>query len=169
MAEIDRLKEERLGSLMVDATAILQRYVDIAFADINDYTEVEIIERPLVDDYGEPVLDEEGNPIKQKYNRVLIKESEDIDGTIVTGLSQGKDGVVLKLADQMKALEMLSKYANVFDERTINALQMKKLEIEIEQLQSEKGNKGSTDWTEAVMEVMKRRQQKNEEQSDEKG
>lgn len=130
MAEIERLKAERLGNHLIEANDIVQKYIDIAFADMNDFMDIEVVEKPLLDDYGEVVLDETGQPVILKYNRILVKENEEIDGTIVSSITQGKDGVSVKLADRMKALEMLTKYKDVLDDKTKKKLEVEKLKLD---------------------------------------
>ena len=39
---------------------------------------------------------------------VNIKNDADVDGTIISEVSNGKDGVKVKLADRMKALQSVS-------------------------------------------------------------
>jgi len=38
---------------------------------------------------------------------VTFKNHDEVDGTLVTELKQDKDGISVKLADKMKAFEML--------------------------------------------------------------
>lgn len=129
-AEIERLKAEKLGNHLIEANDIVQKYIDIAFADMNDFMDIEVVEKPLLDDYGEVVLDETGQPVIVKYNRILVKENDEIDGTIVNSITQGKDGVSVKLADRMKALEMLTKYKDVLDDKTKKKLEVEKLKLD---------------------------------------
>ncbi len=42
-----------------------------------------------------------------------MKESSEVDGTLITEISQGKDGVKVKLADRMKALQWLSDHKDM--------------------------------------------------------
>ncbi len=80
---IKDLKEIRFSQALIDTDDILQKYVDIAFADVTDYMEFDSME-------------------------VRLKNSDTIDGTLITEVKQNKDGVSLKLADRMKALQWLS-------------------------------------------------------------
>lgn len=138
--EIDRLKKELAEGILLDASAVLQKYIDIAFADITDFVE-----------FGrEEVTDDLGNPFE--VNKVKFRESSEVDGTIITEVKQGKDGVSVKLADKMKALEFLSKYTDLLSDNDKKRLQEEKLKAEIEKL---KGNGDSDDdlideWVEAV-------------------
>ncbi|WP_137744848.1 terminase small subunit [Robertmurraya siralis] len=123
--EIERLKRERQQGIFLEAQDILQKYIDIAFADITDFVE-----------FGrEEVLDDLGNPFE--VNRVKFKESTEVDGTLITEVKQGKDGVSVKLADKMKALEMLSKYFDLLSENDKKRLQEEKLKAETAKAKAE--------------------------------
>lgn len=108
-SEIERLKAERMADVYLDSKAIMQRYIDIAFADLTDYIEIETEEIVCRDEYGEIIRDEEGNPVKTTESRIALKNSEEIDGTLVSEVSSNKSGIKIKLHDKMKALEWLSK------------------------------------------------------------
>jgi phage terminase small subunit len=117
ISEINRMKEEQAKGLMLDASFVLQKYIDIAFADITDFVE-----------FGrEEVTDDLGNPYE--INRVKFRESNEVDGTLITEVKQGKDGVSVKLADKMKALEMLSKYFDLFPDKFKREIEQEKLKI----------------------------------------
>ncbi len=94
--EIERLKAERMNGAFLSTDDLLQKYIDIAFADITDYLSFgrRQVEMP------------DGSRI---VNYVDLNESSEVDGTIVTEVSQGKDGVKVKLADKMRALDFLAK------------------------------------------------------------
>ena len=120
-AEIERLKAEQAAAINLDAQAVLQKYVDIAFADITDYVE-----------FGrEKAMDPETG-VEYEVNRVKFKDSAEVDGTIVTEVKQGRDGVSVKLADKMKALEFLAKYVDLLSESDRRRLQDEKIKAETE-------------------------------------
>lgn len=106
--QIEKLKRERLQGIYLDSKDIVQRYIDIAFSDITDYVTFGKKEVEIMTAFG-PLKDEEGNSLMQKVNYVDLKESNEIDGTIISEVSKGKDGVKIKLQDKMKALDWLSK------------------------------------------------------------
>lgn len=134
-SEIDRLKRALRESVMIDARHILQKYLDIAFADIKDYMAfgTEVIHVPVVKK-GEPVLDEDGNPTYEavKYQYMELKNDVDVDGTIITSIKKTKEGIAVTLADRMEALAVLLRYEDVFDENTMKRLREQKLRVEIE-------------------------------------
>ena len=99
--EIDRLTKECLEEQEVEAKLLNKRlfetYMKIAFSDINDYLE-----------YGNEEVEGEFGPYIKNY--VSIKHSFEVDGTLISEISQGKDGIKIKLQDKMKALEWLDKH-----------------------------------------------------------
>ncbi len=54
--EIMRLKQQLADSVMLDARDVLQRYINIAFADITDYSDFGTVEEILKDETGKPLL-----------------------------------------------------------------------------------------------------------------
>ncbi|KIH70060.1 terminase small subunit [Salinicoccus roseus] len=128
-AEIDRLKAEQTSELKMDVRDVLQKYIDIAFADITDFATFGKKEVEIMGPFG-PLTDDEGDPLMKEVNYVDFKESAVIDGTILTEVKQGKDGVSVKLADKMKALEMLSKYFNLLSDKDQKRFQSEKVKAE---------------------------------------
>lgn len=123
--EIKRLKGNMTEDIFIDAMDVLNKYIEIAFADITDYVSFGNTEI-IVD------KDEEGKPITRNINYVDLKGSDYIDGTILTEVSQGKDGVKVKLADKMKALEKLELYFDLLPDKFKRQIQEEKLQIEKE-------------------------------------
>ncbi len=139
-AEIQRLKQNKLNRAMLDPDDIFQRYLDIAFACITDY--VSFGQKTLImrdKKTGEPLLDNEGNKIEYQYSYVDFKESNQVDGSLISEVKQGKDGISIKLHDAMKALDWLSKHMDMATEE--QRLRLEKLRVEIDKV---KGNKEAT-------------------------
>jgi len=118
--EIDNLKQHRLNREMLTEDDIFQKYMDIAFADITDYASFGQEEVPVMGQFG-PV--QVKNPktgkretLMQKVSVVRLKESDEVDGTLISEVSQGRDGAKIKLADRMKALDWLSNHMNMATE-----------------------------------------------------
>ena len=42
-----------------------------------------------------------------------FKQSEEVDGTLITEVKQGKDGASIKLVDKMKALQWLADHMDI--------------------------------------------------------
>lgn len=115
--EIKRLKKEMYVEALLDPHDIVQKYIDIAFADLNDYLEYGRELVPVMGPFGPITVkdDETGEKIelKKEINVVKFKESAFVDGSILSEVKQGKDGASIKLNDRMKALDWLSKHMNM--------------------------------------------------------
>lgn len=85
---IAQLKQERLNREYLSKDDIFQKYMDIAFADIGDYLQ-----------FGP--------------KGVKLNDSADVDTSIIAEVSEGRNGIKLKLADRMKALEWLSEHMDM--------------------------------------------------------
>ncbi|WP_446923983.1 terminase small subunit, partial [Klebsiella pneumoniae] len=80
-------------------------YVKQAFADITDFTEFGYDEYPFKDINGEEVIDEGTGEVKTyKVSNVSLKDSNEVDGTLIQEVKKGKDGVSVKLYDKQKAM-----------------------------------------------------------------
>lgn len=121
--EIQRLKEGRLNRAMLEPEDIFQKFMDIAFADMTDYVtfgrkEVEVDK------------DEEGNPVMIEVNYVDFKNSNEVDGTLISEVSQGKNGVSVKLQDRMKAMNWLADHMDLATEEQKARIEKLKADIE---------------------------------------
>jgi phage terminase small subunit len=113
--EIERLKAEQQNFVFLDGAAVLQKLIDIAFADITDFVKFGIKEIPVFNVItGEPVFDDEGERVVRTHEFVNILNDEDVDGTLIKKIKQGKEGISIELADKMKALELLAKHFDLF-------------------------------------------------------
>lgn len=107
--EIFRLKQERLNREFLSESDIFQKYMDIAFADVADFVEFGNEDVDVILDTGERKT--------ITVSHVNIKNDADVDGTIISEVSKGKDGVKVKLADRMKALQWLSDHMDLATEK----------------------------------------------------
>lgn len=118
--ELKRLKKEMYTDVLLDPQDIVQKYIDIAFADINDYLEYGRELVPVMGPFGPIVMKDEDTgqtePVMKEINIVKFKNSSKVDGTILTEVKQGKDGASIKLADRMKALDWLSEHLDMATE-----------------------------------------------------
>lgn len=97
--EIERLKQNKLNRALLSQDDILQKYIDIAFTDITDYIE-----------FGKKLVEiqyEDGSTKEVEKSYVDFKNDYEVDGTLISEVSKGKDGVKVKLYDKMKALDVL--------------------------------------------------------------
>ena len=142
--EIQQLKQQRMYEAYFDKYDVLQKYKDIAFADITDYATFGKREVPVIGMYG-PVLDENDNQVMQEVNYVDFKESSMVDGTIIAEVKQGKDGVSVKLADKMKALDFLAKYTDLLNENELKQLKVEREKIAIRKESGDDGDEYEDD------------------------
>lgn len=107
--EILQLKQDRLNREFLSESDIFQKYMDIAFADVTDFVEFGNEDVDVILDTGERKT--------ITVSHVNIKNDADVDGTIISEVSKGKDGVKIKLADRMKALQWLTDHMDLATEK----------------------------------------------------
>ena len=88
--EINMLKQNRLNREMLSEEDIVQRYIDIAYADINDYMSV-------------------------KDGDIILKNSDEFDGMLVKKIAAGKTKSI-ELQDSLKALKWLADHMDLATE-----------------------------------------------------
>ena len=118
--EIFRLKQAKMNKVMLEPEDIFQKYMEIAFSDIADFVEFGREEVQVMGAFG-PVekLDEETGeqvPVTKTINSVRFRESSEVDGSLISEVSQGKDGAKIKLLDKMKALDWLASHMDLATE-----------------------------------------------------
>lgn len=119
--QIMKLKEQRYSQALLKPEDIFQKYLEIAYADITAFTKFGTKEVEYTD--------KAGNEHKVDVSYVDINESTEVDGTLISEVSQGKDGVKVKLVDRMKALQWLTDHMDMANEE--QKLRMKVLESKI--------------------------------------
>lgn len=90
--EIFRLKQAKMNKAMLEPEDIFQKYMEIAFSDMTDFVS-----------FGR----------EKNRNVVRFRESDVVDGSLISEVSQGKDGAKIKLADRMKALSWLADHMDM--------------------------------------------------------
>ena len=98
--------------------------MDIAFSDLTDYLSwgrrtVQVMGAfgPVYETVIDPDTGEEvKQPLMKIINAVEFRESADVDGSILSEVKQGKDGVSIKVIDPAKALEWLTSHMNMATE-----------------------------------------------------
>ncbi|MGG0516622.1 terminase small subunit [Bacillus pseudomycoides] len=169
---IKELKGELIENVFVEAMDVLREYIKIAFADITNYVTFGQKEVPVMGMYG-PVKDESGNELTQMVNYVEFNEADMVDGSIITEVKRGKDGVSIKLADKMKALDKLAQYFDLVPdtfkhqiEEERHRMQQEMHKVQIEKLEADtdfakeraaklKGQKKDTGLLEALIDAVK--------------
>ncbi len=85
---LKEIKSKACEELFIDTLDIINMWAKIAFADMNDYVSV-------------------------SGAGVMLRGSHQTDGQVISEIKEGKDGITIKLADKMKALDRLSSYLKV--------------------------------------------------------
>jgi len=110
-SRINELIEELKIRNMTTVERVLVEYGKIAFSDIKDF--LRFGTEKVVDSY-----DEEGRPIYAYKQVVDCKSSDEVDGSLISEVSIGKDGTFkFKLHDKKGALDMIGKHLGMFTER----------------------------------------------------
>lgn len=94
---LEMLKHELHAEQYFTIKDIINGYAQQAFADITDYV-----------DFGTEEIETDSG--LRKVNYVRLKESDEVDGSLLNEIKQGREGVSVKLHDKQKAMEMLLKY-----------------------------------------------------------
>lgn len=119
--------KKRIDEIIYDSTndkntiqkSILQKLLDIAFADINDFLVIETKEEE----------DENGNLVKKTYTHL----KDNFDGTLVSNVITAKGEVKVQLVDKMKAIEKLLEVTNLLDDETVRKLKIEETKAKIEE------------------------------------
>ncbi|MDH2337305.1 terminase small subunit [Clostridium perfringens] len=143
--EIQDLKEGKLNRIMISEEDIFQKYMDIAFSDIGDYLTFKKVRKNkwTKNEQGEyiPAINPDtGQQDYFEYNVVELNNSKGLDTSILQEISEGKDGVKIKLQDKMKALQWLSDHMGIATEE--QKLKIAKLKGEVNKLNGTNENTG---------------------------
>lgn len=121
--EIDRLTNECLEEQEINSKLLSKRlwkkYIDIAFADITDY--LEFNSKEVQGEYG-----------TYTKNTISLKNSGEVDGSLISEISEGRDGIKIKLQDKMKALQWLSDRMDLLPTSVKTKLDIEMLKLEVE-------------------------------------
>ncbi|PFD89214.1 terminase [Bacillus thuringiensis] len=142
---IKELKGELVENVFVEALDVLKEYIKIAFADITNYVtfgqrevELEPLEKTSVDEEGNEVT--EFITETRMMNYIDLAESDMVDGSIITEVKQGRDGISIKLADKMKALDKLAQYFDLVPDNFKRQIEEErhKMQMEVQKVNVEK-------------------------------
>lgn len=135
--EIDRLIEMKAKSVHFSSDELVELHMRIAFSDIGNYLSFgkEHVPQWTKDKDGEfiPVIDP--NTGEQKvnvYNTVDLKESDQTDTQIIQEVTEGKNGISVKLADKQRSIRWLEQYF------LVNPLDRHKIEYDNARLELDK-------------------------------
>ncbi|TGE35890.1 terminase small subunit [Desulfosporosinus fructosivorans] len=135
--EIQRLKQNKLRGVMLEKGDVLQRYIDIAFADVTDFVEFGQAEQ-FVYREGSKVKGDNGEYLKEPVNYINLKNHEDVDGALISEVKEGRSGISVKLHDKMKALEKLELYTDLLPDHHKRRIEEEKLKLDQAKFESEK-------------------------------
>jgi phage terminase small subunit len=129
---IKELKGELVENVFVEAMDVLKEYIKIAFADITNY--LNFGQREIT------IQDDDGNEVTRLVNFVDLYEADMVDGSIITEVKQGRDGISVKLADKMKALDKLSQYFDLVPDNFKKQIEEErhKMQMEVQKVHVEK-------------------------------
>ena len=150
--EVIRVRDGITQEAILDRRTLIQKWIDIAFADITDYLQFGKVEEISYNEDGQPELDMNGNVKTWTRSFVNLNESEEVDGTLITEVKQGKDGITVKLADKMKALEFLSKHMDLLNDNELKQLKVEREKIAI---RKENGDDGEEYEDDGFMDALK--------------
>lgn len=133
--EIDRITEEVLEEAVINtkllAKRIVDQYIGIAFADITDYVK-----------FGRKDIEvgktEEGEPITVEVNYTDFRESDEVDGSLISEIKQGKDGISVKLHNKMKAMQWLADRMDLLPQSMREKLEIEKAKLKMIQEKHDK-------------------------------
>ena len=127
--EITRLKREKNKKLFVNSTDILDQIIKIAFSDLGDFVEWGSKEEYVIGEFG-PIKDPETKEfLTQIKSYVELKDSKFVDTSLIQEISQGKDGIKIKMKDTKLAIDYLVKHFDMFTEEWKRKIEEAKLDI----------------------------------------
>lgn len=110
---IQWMKVRILKNTFIDAGAILDQHIRIAFSDITDFVE-----------------------IHPQY--IKLKPEDRMDGQLVKSIKSGRDGISIELYDKMKSLDFLSKYCEDMPRDFKEKLEERKVILQEQEFQFKK-------------------------------
>lgn len=137
--EIQRIKDAKIKQTMYSTEDYFQKMIDIAYSDVTDYLS-----------FGqEEAQDKNGNTFMM--NVINLKESCDVDGTLIQEVKQGKDGCSIKLVSKEFALKWLDKH---YSEATdLQKAQIEQLRAQTDKLKADNEN-APDDSTQCAMDAI---------------
>lgn len=158
---IKELMDERISQEKHDAISsiVIQKLMEIAFADIGDYISFGSKEIPILVD-GKEMKDEEGNIVTRTVNFIDLKDSDTVDTSLLTSLKQGKDGITVGLSDQIKAMKLLLQCTGHLDPLAQSKVDIAKAKLMLS-LEEQKGDGTSNLIADAAKKMELRKNEKS--------
>jgi len=111
--EIARLKAIKNKGILASYEDLIDLYMRIAFADMGDVVNFGQRDVQVMGPFGPiSVKDDDGKvtPIMKTVNYVDLNDKSVVDTSVIAEISQGKDGVKVKLSDRKDAFHRLEKF-----------------------------------------------------------
>lgn len=118
--ELTRLKQELQSEQFFTLQDIINNYAKQAFSDMSDFVdfgsdEYYVYERDSKGNKKRVINEFTGKEETYKLSSVNLKNSDEVDGTLIQEVKKGKDGVSVKLYDKQKAMQELTKLLTTHD------------------------------------------------------
>lgn len=117
--EIHRLKKQRYTQAFLSTEDLVEKNLNIAFANLGDYLEFGTIKKPVYRN-GKVVKvkgkDGEERVVTEEINYVRLKDSTEVDTSVIKEVRQGREGVVIVLEDKRKAIDWLTSHMDMLNE-----------------------------------------------------
>ena len=157
--ELQRLREIKVAALgELCGEDVVELHMRIAFADLTDYVEFKSQRVPVTYN-GEAVMMDHPDPEEKKkipvtksVNIVKLKDSAQVDGQLITEVSEGREGAKIKLADRQKSLDFLERFFSLNPtDRQRKEYDERRLELEQQRIDdSRRGREGAATSNEGV-------------------
>lgn len=105
------------GSKLLSNTEV-QEYIELRQKDIQKRTEV--TQEKVIKELAAIAFSNATEFASVKGNKVKIKNTNDLDECVkkaIVGIKKGKNGIEIKSADKVQALELLGKYFGIFKDK----------------------------------------------------
>ena len=154
---IQSIKDAKIKQSMYTAEDYFQKMMDIAYSDVTDYLEFGQEETLVMSMYG-PIKIENSNGdkelLKEKKNFVRLRESCEVDGTLIQEVKQGKEGVSVKLISKEFALKWLDKHYSEATE--LQQAQLAQIRAKTDKLTIAKGEEDQLSKVDKILEEMQK-------------
>ncbi len=154
---IQSIKDAKIKQSMYTAEDYFQKMMDIAYSDVTDYLEFGQEETLVMSMYG-PIKIENSNGdkelLKEKKNFVRLRESCEVDGTLIQEVKQGKEGVSVKLISKEFALKWLDKHYS--DATDMQKAQLAQIRAKTDKLTIAKGEEDQLSKVDKILEEMQK-------------
>lgn len=107
---IQKSMDDRANRTQITADRVLQEYAKIGFADIKDFLSFRTAQT-VVD------RDKEGKPVIDYASIIELKDSEQVDGAVISEVSLKDGSLKFKLHDKKGALDSIARHLGMFNDK----------------------------------------------------